>query len=230
MVWRRRFWTVLRTLSVSLTVVGCGHSRPSSGVTHGNMDDRDVIQTALLMFLDPDPGHPGKYPKRQYIVLRPELVKTDRKWFSPELEAELSDFKRMQSEKNLSADDRLEVNISVDRLSKLELTNRTLLGPVSYVPPPLLPLQNYSWDEHIHLTKDDPQGGSFLAPRNNQDRRLNGVTIFAATSLPQYSRDGGACILNIEMPMGMHVEYVTLVLVRTTSGWKIVSKNDILIL
>ena len=197
---------------------------------HGNMDDRDVIQTALLTYLDPDPSYPGKYPQRPYVVLRPELVKTDRKWFSPELKAELSHFKQRQSEKDLSADNRLEVNLSVFRLSKLELANRTLLGPVGYIPPPIRPLQDYSWDEHILVTKEDPQGGSLLAHKNNRDHRLDRVATFAWTSLPQYSLDGRACTLKMEMPMGMHIAYVTFVLVRTTSGWQIISKNEVVML
>ena len=213
---------VILLLSVAAGSFGYeqGKAPPKAGPRE-NLDDRDVIQAALLSFLKQEPWYAAEWKSKDHVVLRirPKMPKREDyaklldqsiEKLKPELEGAKKDREASYYVKRDKL--ALEVLLPLKRSARLQQ---------SYVVPGDRPLIAYAWDRRI-LPTDKPW--SHLRPlgiRTKRDPEFADVRVFAQVDLPTYSPDGSVSIVSMSIPWSIHSADVTFIMRRKISGWKI---------
>ncbi len=206
---------------LSLVVVSACSAGQKAKPAKPNMDDRDVIQTALLSFFKAEFWHSRDWKTTKYVVLRPQLRSRSRDFYAQLLQARIDALKEdLKVEKKPPVDSVL-VKRDSDRLARLVAVQKRKLGTNKYVPPPVRALYSYVWDKRILLTYK----GSTVEPADPKyrlERRYGRVGVYASVSLPVYAPDGNSCILDMSLPWSIHSASATFVLRRVKGRWSIV--------
>jgi len=220
-----RFRRVVVILVLAVTGCSFGYVQvqaPAKVTPSENLDDRNVIQAALLSFFKPEPWYAADWKSTGHVVLyirhklpkRADYSKTlDRliEYLKSEIEAAKKDRGgAYYLKRDTSA---LKVLLSLQRSSKGRLTYRV---------PKDRPLFSYAWDSRILPTDKEWSHLRPIGYGTKQDPEFADVRVFSQVDLPTYSPDGGVSIVSMTIPWSIHSADVNFVLRRGTSGWEIV--------
>jgi hypothetical protein len=213
--------SIARKLPFALMLVLATGGGTASGADKVNLDDRDVIQTALLSFSHREWWHSRDWKTTKYVVLRPQYIAMSRDFFTQLLQARIDALKADIALEKKPPTNPSSVKRDGAYLAGLVSLKLTSQRAGKYVAPAVRSLESYQWDKRIVLTYN----GSTVEPadpRRRLDKKYGKVGVFAAVSLPVYSPNGDACILNMRMPWSSHSSDTTFVLKRTKGKWTVV--------
>jgi hypothetical protein len=190
------------------SAVCLGHPSTAQPADNANLDDRDVIRTALLALAD-DKDWVFDWRPNLQAILGTQYESPKRRSFSELLNREI----RQVHEDVYSREHVMNHPLLGLRELNMLLALRSRGNGGAYVCPPVLPLTSYLWNKRIVLALPS----AYLPGAKPKLRKEEG---FLTVYLPSYSPDGEACILDIDRPWGerMH-EADTLLLRRLKGRW-----------
>jgi len=188
-----------------------------------NLDDRDVIQTALLSFFKQQPWYAADWKPAKRVVLRVRSKMPKREEYPKRLDRIIEDLKIELDAAKKYQDAVYYAKRDKQALDALIPFHGSAKGQQTYTFPREKSLFSYTWDRRILPTdKEWSHLRPFAVPKNKRDPEFAAINVFAQVDLPTYSPDGNVAIVSMSVPWSIHHADVTFVMLRGASGWKIV--------
>jgi hypothetical protein len=211
-----------QTILVSLLTAVLVAFAPASTRIGENMDDRDVVQTALLSFFKPEIWYAREWKTSSHVVLRIPPKTPKRGDFAKLLDSLIENVKRELEAAKVDKEAADYARRDAAALERLLPLQRSSKGPQAFDLPKDRPLSEYTWDRRINTTQKDWAHLRPFRPGMKADPEFAGVRVFAECGLPAYSPDRNVSIVSMAIPWSIHSADVTFVLKRGKNGWEIV--------